>query len=68
MTKTGKNKLNISWGSQIRSYIYHPYNLVKDHRTDYDTSDINKVIDGDLNIFMKKYLLLKMESSNGRKN
>ena len=66
--KLNKNKLNIGWGSQIRSYIYHPYNLVKDHRTDYNTSDINKVIDGDLNIFMKKYLLLKMESSNGRKD
>jgi len=66
--KLNKNKLNIGWGSQIRSYIYHPYNLVKDHRTDYDTSDINKVIDGDLNVFMKKYLLLKMENSNGIKN
>ena len=66
--KLNKNKLNIGWGSQIRSYIYHPYNLVKDHRTDYDTSDISKVIDGDLNVFMKKYLLLKMENSNGIKN
>ena len=67
-SKLNLDKKDIGWGSQIRSYIFHPYNLVKDHRTNYDTSDINKVINGDLNIFMKKYLLLKMESPNGRKN
>ncbi len=51
------NKKDISWGSQIRSYIFHPYNLVKDHRTKYETSNINSVMDGDLSNFIKHYLL-----------
>ena len=51
------NKKDISWGSQIRSYIFHPYNLVKDHRTKHETSNINSVMDGDLNSFIKHYLL-----------
>ena len=51
------NKKDISWGSQIRSYIFHPYNLIKDHRTKYETSNINSVMDGDLDNFMKHYLL-----------
>ena len=52
-----KSKLKIEWGSQIRSYVFHPYNLVKDHRTDYETSDIQSVMDGSLNNFIKEYLL-----------
>jgi len=51
------NKKDISWGSQIRSYIFHPYNLIKDHRTKYETSNVNSVMDGDLDNFMKHYLL-----------
>tara|TARA_B100001250_G_scaffold28813_1_gene23625 strand:+ start:1450 stop:2547 length:1098 start_codon:yes stop_codon:yes gene_type:complete len=50
-------KKDISWGSQIRSYIFHPYNLVKDHRTKNETSNINAVMDGDINSFIKSYLL-----------
>lgn len=52
-----KNKLKIEWGSQIRSYVFHPYNLVKDHRTGYETSDTQAVMDGDINNFIKEYLL-----------
>jgi peptide chain release factor 2 len=52
-----KGKLKIEWGSQIRSYVFHPYNLVKDHRTDVETSDTQGVMDGDLNAFIKAYLL-----------
>jgi len=53
-------KKDIAWGSQIRSYIFHPYNLVKDHRTKYETSNINSVMDGDIDNFMKHYLLNKI--------
>lgn len=52
-----KNKMKIEWGSQIRSYVFHPYNMVKDHRTNEETSDVQAVMDGDLNKFIKAYLL-----------
>jgi peptide chain release factor 2 len=54
-------KRKIEWGSQIRSYVLHPYRMVKDLRTAYETSDTQAVLDGDLNGFMKSYL---MQSGN----
>ena len=45
------------WGSQIRSYVFHPYNMVKDHRTEHETADVQGVMDGDLTPFMKAFLL-----------
>lgn len=52
-----KSKMKIEWGSQIRSYVFHPYNMVKDHRTDVETSDTQGVMDGALNPFIKAFLL-----------
>lgn len=46
----------IAWGSQIRSYIFHPYSLVKDHRTDVEVGDVSGVIDGDIDVFIHAYL------------
>lgn len=52
-----KSKLKIEWGSQIRSYVFHPYNMVKDHRTNVETSDVQGVMDGALDEFIKSFLL-----------
>ncbi len=52
-----ESKRDIAWGSQIRSYVFHPYNMVKDHRTNYETSNIQQVMDGDIYPFIEKYLV-----------
>jgi len=62
LDKIERNKKDIGWGHQIRSYIFHPYNLVKDHRTGNETSNIQSVMDGDLNDFIKAFLMGKINS------
>ena len=56
-----KQKKEISWGSQIRSYVFHPYSLVKDHRTKYESSNVQAVMDGNIDSFIRAYLLSKQE-------
>jgi peptide chain release factor 2 len=51
-----KSKKSIDFGSQIRSYVFHPYNLVKDHRTNCETGNVQAVMDGDIDSFIKAYL------------
>jgi len=64
-TKLEATKMKIEWGSQIRSYVMQPYKLVKDNRTDYETSNVQAVMDGDIDGFIKAYL---MEFSESQKN
>lgn len=49
----------IAWGSQIRSYVFHPYNLVKDHRTNTEVGNVQAVMDGDIDVFINEYLKMK---------
>ena len=51
------SKKEIGWGSQIRSYVFHPYRMIKDHRTSFETGNVDPVMDGDLSEFIKSYLL-----------
>jgi peptide chain release factor 2 len=56
-------KKDIAWGSQIRSYTLQPYQLIKDHRTGHETGNVNTVLDGNIDDFIKKYLLMKKEKA-----
>ncbi len=60
----GQEKKKIEWGSQIRSYVMHPYTMVKDHRTEYETGDVSKVMDGGLDEFIEAYLKQQAESKH----
>jgi peptide chain release factor 2 len=54
-------KKKIEWGSQIRSYVFHPYKMIKDHRTDYEVGNVGPVMDGELDGFIKAYLMSEKE-------
>ncbi|MGJ7032205.1 peptide chain release factor 2 [Niabella hirudinis] len=56
------NKKKIEWGSQIRSYVFHPYKMIKDHRTDFEVGNVQPVMDGELDGFIKAYLMQRKET------
>ena len=56
--KANKEKKEIGWGNQIRSYVLHPYKLIKDLRTGYETSNVNDILDGKINKFLESSLTL----------
>jgi peptide chain release factor 2 len=58
------NKKKIEWGSQIRSYVFHPYKMIKDHRTDFEVGNIQPVMDGELDGFIKAYLMQSKDVEN----
>jgi peptide chain release factor 2 len=57
-------KKRIEWGSQIRSYVFQPYTMVNDHRTELKITDVHRVMDGDLDELIKAYLLLEDQIKN----
>jgi peptide chain release factor 2 len=56
LAKNNPEKMEISWGSQIRSYVFQPYTMVKDHRTKHESGNIQSVMDGDIDGFIEEYL------------
>ncbi len=63
INEENKSKKDIAWGSQIRSYILHPYKMVKDHRTNLENNNANKVLDGDIDDFIQAYLMNRTNRS-----
>ena len=59
LDQLGGEKKDIAFGSQIRSYVLHPYQMIKDHRTKEEVGDVNRVLDGDIDVFIKSYLMKK---------
>lgn len=67
LNKLEAQKTDIAWGHQIRSYVFHPYKLVKDHRTDHETAQIERVMDGELDDFIYAYLSIKAREASAPK-
>lgn len=63
LNASNANKKKIEWGSQIRSYVFHPYKMIKDHRTDYEVGNIGPVMDGEIDGFIKAYLMNEKEEN-----
>jgi peptide chain release factor 2 len=66
LEQIGGEKKDIAFGSQIRSYVLHPYQLIKDHRTKEEVGDVNRVLDGDIDVFIKAYLRRKAAGTLGQ--
>jgi peptide chain release factor 2 len=66
LDQLGGEKKDIAFGSQIRSYVLHPYQLIKDHRTKEEVGDVNRVLDGDIDHFIKSYLMRKAAGTLGQ--
>jgi peptide chain release factor 2 len=66
LDQIGGAKKEIAFGHQIRSYVLHPYQLIKDHRTKFEVGDVNRVLDGDLDEFIKAYLMQKASGTLGQ--
>jgi peptide chain release factor 2 len=66
LDQIGGAKQQIAFGSQIRSYVMHPYQMVKDHRTKEQVGDVNRVLDGDIDVFIKTYLMKKSSGTLGQ--
>jgi peptide chain release factor 2 len=64
IAKLYSSKGEIAWGNQIRSYVLQPYQMVKDHRTDYQTGNVNAVLDGDIEEFIESYLKFRTQDKN----
>jgi peptide chain release factor 2 len=60
--EANSSKKKIEWGSQIRSYVFHPYKMIKDHRTDYEVGNVGPVMDGEIDGFIKAYLMAEKET------
>jgi len=65
MEQLGGEKRDIAFGSQIRSYVLQPYQMIKDHRTKMEVGDVHRVLDGDLDQFIKTYLMKKASGTLG---
>ena len=66
LDQLGGEKKDIAFGSQIRSYVLHPYQLIKDHRTKEEVGDVSRVLDGDIDVFIKTYLMRKAAGTLGQ--
>ena len=64
LNASNANKKKIEWGSQIRSYVFHPYKMIKDHRTDYEVGNVGPVMDGEIDGFIKAYLMHEKDDAS----